>query len=120
MSTIDVSSVAMWIDENMLDKTAWTEAERPEIAVTQSIRNLNRWYPGVALTDEIVAYQSIWELQGLDPVLKYQKQGVKTLRENRDEINYGERDKVSPEVKELLGAPQDKSDYIPLSGGELL
>ncbi len=120
MSTIDVSSVAMWIDENMLDKTAWTEAERPDIAVTQSIRNLNRWYPGVELTDEIVAYQSIWELQGLDPALKFQKQGVKSIRERGDEINYGDRDKVSPEVKELLGAPQDKSEYVPLFGGELL
>lgn len=118
MSTVE--SVDAWIRTNILDSAVWDDSSKQEIAVTQAVRKVQRWYPKSDLTDELVAYQAIWELQGLDPVLKYQKQGVKSLRDRGEEISYSERDNIAPEVKELLGEPLGRLDDIPLFGGELL
>lgn len=115
-----VESVDVWIQANILDSSVWDDSPKQSLAVTQAIRNLQRWYPEAEVTDELTAYQAIWELQGLDPVLKYQKQGVKSLRERGEGVDYLERDNIAPEVKELLREPLGRSDNIPLFGGELL
>ncbi|RKD20966.1 hypothetical protein BEP19_14870 [Ammoniphilus oxalaticus] len=109
-TTIDVSSVDQWVNENVLEKDAWTDADRPDIAVKQATRNLQRWYPETELSIEVVAYQAIWELQGIDPALKYQKHNVKTVTDNGESISYkdGERPVVAPFVRELLGPTADE------------
>jgi len=119
---ITVDSVNSWIQANVLDSKAWDESSKQQVAVTQAIRNLERWYPEVELNDELVAYQAIWELQGLDPVVKYQKQGIKHISEDGDRIEYDKRDKVSPEVREILGTPsfELEEETILLEGGMLL
>jgi hypothetical protein len=103
MPTLD--TVDSWILDNMLDSEIWEKSQKQDLAVIQASRNLTRWYPETVLTDEMVAYQVIWELQGLDPVLKYQKQGIKAISEGSDRIDYVTRDKVAPEVREILGNP---------------
>lgn len=101
-----LQEVGDWISANVLDASAWVNAAAKQaLAVTQAERNLVRWYPAVTLTYEHVALQAIWELQGLDPALKFQKQGVKSVTDNGEGITYGVRDVVAPDVRQLLGAP---------------
>lgn len=113
-----VATVGAWIQANVLDSSAWDTATKKEVAVTQAIRNLLRWYPDTELTDELVAYQSIWEIQGTDPALKFQKHGVKSVGDKGESIAYGERDKVAPEVREILGDPYEAGGF--LNGGCLV
>lgn len=103
MPTID--TVGAWILDNILDTAAWESSDKQEIALNQASRNLMRWYPDVELSDELLSYQVIWELQGLDPVLKYGKQGIKAISEGSDRIDYLTRDKVAPDVRDILGSP---------------
>ncbi|WP_020615745.1 hypothetical protein [Paenibacillus daejeonensis] len=102
---MDPVVVGAWIDANVLDSEAWDRAKKPAVAVTQAERNLARWYPDVELTVDIVAYQTIWELQGIDPALKYQKHGIKTVTDNGETVTYkdGERPVVAPDVRAVLG-----------------
>ncbi|MBO1515050.1 hypothetical protein [Metabacillus bambusae] len=118
-----IETIDLWIQSNVLDTKAWDESTKQSIAVTQASRNINRWYPDIELTDEIVSYQVIWELQALDPVLKYQKQGLKHISESGERIEYNIRDVVAPEVREILGSPlfeQDEEVAFVLEGGTLL
>ncbi len=118
-----LETVDAWIRGNVLDRKAWDASAEKEIAITQSTRNLVRWYPESELTDELVAYQAIWELQGMDPALKFQKQGVRSVSEGSDRIDYLSRDKVAPDVRDLLGPPAfeliEEAPVI-LEGGRLL
>ncbi|WP_370221999.1 hypothetical protein [Cytobacillus sp.] len=118
-----LETVDLWILGNILDRKDWVSSEEKEIAVTQATRNLQRWYPGVLITDELLAYQAIWELQGIDPALKFQKQGVKSVSEGEDRIDYLDRDKVAPDVREILGPPAfeliEEAPVI-LEGGRLV
>jgi hypothetical protein len=116
MPTFD--EVYSWISQNVLDTDVWDKSTKQDLAVKQAKRNLSRWYPTAVLTTEVVAYQAIWELQGLDPVLKYQKHGIRAISEGEDRIDYLSRDRVAPEVRELLGAPAD--EIVTLEGGYLL
>jgi hypothetical protein len=100
-----LEEVESWIQSNVLDRKAWEDSTEKAIAVIQASRNLTRWYPDQELTDEVVAYQAMWEVQGLDPVLKYGKQGIKSVSEGLDRIDYLNRDKVAPDVREILGMP---------------
>lgn len=104
--------VGAWIADNLLDSDPWirTSEQKQAVAVTQAKRNLSRWYPDVELTDEIVAYQAIWELYGVDPVLKYQRHAVKSLGDNGESISYKDDDRpvVAPDVRELLGPTADE------------
>lgn len=97
--------VNAWIAINVLDSEAWDKAKKPAVAVTQAERNLARWYPAVVLTLPMVAIQAIWELQGIDPALKYQKHNVKTVTDNGESVSYkdGERPAVAPDVRDMLG-----------------
>lgn len=118
-----IISVDEWIRNNVLDKQVWEiNTEQIDVAFTQATRNLTRWYPSVELTDELVSYQSIWELQALDPVLKYQKHGVRAISEGNDRIDYLTRDKVAPDVRDILGAPsyETSEETVILEGGMLL
>lgn len=121
-----LETVGSWITSNLLESDIWTDFNRKEVAITQTLRHLTTWYPGVELTDEIVAYQVIWEIKGLDPVLKYSGQGVKSLTDNEERVDYGDylRDKVAPQVHTLLGFPLDESplpvEEVKLYGGQLL
>lgn len=120
---ITVDSVNTWIQSNILDSKAWDESTKQSIAVTQASRNLTRWYPDIEQTGEIVSYQVIWELQALDPVLKYQKHGLKHISESGDRIEYNTRDVVAPDVREILGDPSfelDEEISFVLEGGSLL
>lgn len=102
--SITASDVNTWIATNVLDTTAWDKnAGKQAVGVTQATRNLERWYPDTKLTTEVVAHQAIWELQGLDPALKFQKQGVKQVGDRGEMIQYGTRAKIAPEVVEILG-----------------
>lgn len=109
---MDRQTVNDWIADNLLDTDAWDRATEPKqnVAVKQAERNLVRWYPGVTMTDEIVAYQSVWELQGIDPALKYQKHNVKSVADNGESVSYkdGARDVVAPDVRALLGPTADE------------
>ncbi|MUG45522.1 hypothetical protein [Paenibacillus woosongensis] len=109
---MDRQEVADWIAANMLDTEAWDRGteQRQTVAIKQAERNLARWYPDVVLTAEIVAYQTVWELQGIDPALKYQKHNVKTVSDNGESISYkdGERSLVAPDVRALLGSTADE------------
>ncbi|MDW0113767.1 hypothetical protein QT711_11265 [Sporosarcina saromensis] len=122
-----VLEIDAWIAANVLDSEAWDKAEKKDLAVVQATRNLSRWYPKVELTDEHIAYQAIWELQGLDPALKYQKQGVKAVTDNGERIDYVSRSKVAPDVRDLLGVPlfeieekETEEESPPQFGGALL
>lgn len=118
-----LETVDLWIQDNVLDRKAWNDSVEKPIALNQANRNLIRWFPDAILTDEIVAYQAIWELQGMDPALKFQKQGVKSVSEGEDRIDYLERDKVAPDVREILGAPAFElveDEPVILEGGRLL
>lgn len=104
--------VGSWIADNLLDSDPWDRAseQKQAVAVTQAARNLSRWYPDAELTTEIVAYQAIWELYGVDPVLKYQRHAVKSLGDSGESITYKDKDErpiVAPEVSRLLGPTAD-------------
>jgi hypothetical protein len=121
MPTFD--SVDFWIQDNLLDTSTWDAFEKKETAFIQANRNLTRWYPESELSDELLAYQCVWEVQGLDPVLKYQKQGIKAISEGSDRIDYSSRDKVAPEVREILGPPSyetAETETVILESGRLL
>jgi hypothetical protein len=115
-----LESVDPWIKANVLDSKAWDDSNKKELAVTQATRNLERWYLEVELTDEVISYQAIWEIQGMDPALKFQKQGVRSVSEGEDRIDYLTRDKVAPEVREILGVPSYEFAGVYLEGGCLL
>jgi len=104
--------VGNWIAANLLDTDAWDRAEeaKQSVAVVQAERNLSRWYPDTELVVAVVAYQVVWELQGIDPALKYLKHNVKTVKDGEESVTYkdGERPVVSPDVRELLGATVDE------------
>lgn len=117
MATLE--SVNAWIQANVLESEVWDKSQKQELAVIQATRNLKRWYPNETLTDEIVAYQAIWEIQGVDPALKFQKQGVSSVSGDGERIDYSFRDKVAPEVREILGGESDASN-VRLEGGMLL
>ncbi|MGY6765691.1 hypothetical protein ACW73O_11710 [Faecalibacterium prausnitzii] len=121
MPTVD--EINTWIQANILDSQVWDKSEKKEVAIVQAERNLKRWFPEVELTTEIISYQVVWELQGLDPAVKYQKQGVKMLEDGGERIDYGDRtrDVVSPEVREILGTPLfEQEETVILEGGMLL
>jgi hypothetical protein len=115
-----LESVDAWIQANILDSKVWDNSKKQELAVTQATRNLYRWYPEVDLTAEVVAHQAIWEIEGTDPALKFQKHGVKSVSEGEDRIDYLTRDKVAPEVREILGVPSYELTEVFLEGGSLL
>lgn len=119
-----MQSVEDWILANVLESQVWIDFVQKNIAVVQASRNLIRWYPEVELTDEVVAFQAIWEIQGLDPALKYQKQGVKAVTDNGERIDYLSRAKVSPDVRDLLGPPfyelEEEIEIPDQYGGALL
>jgi N-acetyl-anhydromuramyl-L-alanine amidase AmpD len=115
-----LESVGVWIQANILDSKAWDNSNKQGLAITQATRNLERWYPEMELTDEVVSYQAIWEIQGTDPALKFQNQGVKSVSEGSDRIDYHTRDKVAPEVREILGVPSYELTEVFLEGGSLL
>jgi hypothetical protein len=108
-----IQEVGDWIAGNLLDSEAWDKAtdQKRAVAIAQSERNLSRWYPDKdAFSVEIVAYQAVWELQGIDPALKYQKHNVKTVTDTGESVTYkdGERPAVAPDVRELLGPTADE------------
>jgi hypothetical protein len=113
-----IEEVSDYITNNILDSSAWDKAIQPmqEKAVATAERNLSLWYPSTSLTVDVVAGQAIWELQGLDPALKLQKQGVKSVGSDGESITYRSRDKIAPDVREVLGNPSDER----LQGGVLL
>lgn len=119
-----VETVNMWITLNLLDSEAWIKSDKQPIALIQAIRNLSYWYPETVLTDELVSYQVVWELQGLDPALKYQKQGVKAVSDSGERIDYTVRSKVAPDILDLLGIPayeiQEEEQESPLQYGGFL
>jgi hypothetical protein len=100
-----VIEVSDWIAANVLDTDAWDRSAKQGIAVVQAERNLARWYPTVELIVPLVAYQAIWELQGVDPALRYQKHNVKQVTDGGEQVSFkdGERSLVAPDVRELLG-----------------
>jgi hypothetical protein len=110
---MDRQEVADWIAANMLDTEAWDRAseQRQTVAVVQAERNLTRWYPEISpMAVSIIAFQAVWELQGIDPALKYLKHNVKTITDNGESVSYkdGERPAVAPDVRELLGPTADE------------
>jgi len=109
---MDPQEVEDWISANMLDTDAWDRAteHKRNVAIVQADRNLSQWYPDVSPTVEIVSYQAVWELQGIDPALKYQKHNVKQVTDNGESVSYkdGERPVVAPDVRELLGPTADE------------
>ncbi|WP_431785739.1 hypothetical protein [Paenibacillus lactis] len=110
---MDPQEVGAWISANMLDMDAWDRAteKKQAVAVVQAERNLARWYPDITpMAVSIVAFQTIWELQGIDPALKYQKHNVKTISDNGESVSYkdGERPDVAPDVRALLGPTADE------------
>jgi hypothetical protein len=105
---MDRQEVADWITSNLLDAEAWERAseQKQSVAVIQAERKLSQWYPKInPMAVSIIAFQSVWELQGIDPALKYQKHNVKTVSDNGESISYkdGARPDVAPDVRELLG-----------------
>lgn len=110
---MDPQEVGAWISANMLDTDAWDRAteKKQSVAVVQAERNLARWYPDITpMAVSIVAFQTVWELQGIDPALKYQKHNVKTVSDNGESISYkdGVRPDVAPDVRALLGPTADE------------
>lgn len=100
-----LQEVGTWIAANVLDSDAWDRSNKQAVAITQAERNLARWYPATELTVSLVAYQAIWELQGIDPALKYQKHGVKSVTDGGEQVSFkdGIRDLVAPDVRQILG-----------------
>jgi hypothetical protein len=126
---VNISDVFAFIELNVLDKSSWEKAAEVQVtAIKQATIHLERWYPIVELNAEIVAYQSIWEVEGADPALKYQKQGVKYVSDGGERIDYEKRDRVAPDVREILGPPafevieelDESEEPVELFGGELL
>lgn len=126
---VNISDVFAFIELNVLDKSAWEKASDVQVtAIKQATIHLERWYPLTELTDDVVAYQSIWEVEGADPALKYQKQGVKYVSDGGERIDYEKRDRVAPDVREILGPPafeviaelEEEDEPVELYGGELL
>jgi hypothetical protein len=121
-----VTEVSDWIAANVLDTDAWDRSPKQAIAVVQAERNLARWYPTTELLVPLVAYQAIWELQGVDPALKYQKHNVKSVTDAGEQVSFkdGMRDLVAPDVRELLGATAEETESASTSavqyGGCLL
>ena len=121
-----LESIDQWIKENLLEAAVWVSFENQSVAFVQTVRHLTTWYPDAELTVPAVAYQAIWEIKGLDPVLKYSGQGVRSLTDNEERVDYGDyiRPKVAPEVHNLLGPPIDeRTDVVEpplLFGGALL
>lgn len=121
-----LESIDQWIKENLLEAAVWVSFENQSVAFIQTVRHLTIWYPDAELTVPVVAYQAIWEIKGLDPVLKYSGQGVRSLTDNEERVDYGDyiRPKVAPEVHNLLGPPIDeRTDAVEpplLFGGTLL
>jgi hypothetical protein len=118
-------TVDEWIQENSLEAKVWNDSSQQQIAYNQAIRNLQRWYPEeTEFSDEVTAYQVIWEIQGMDPALKYQKQGVKYVSDTGERIDYLDRSRVAPDVREILGLPlfelEEEVSGVELYGGELL
>jgi hypothetical protein len=118
-------SVDAWIQDNSLEAKVWNDSTQQQIAYNQALRNLQRWYPEkIEFTDEVVAYQVIWEIQGMDPALKYQKQGVKYVSDTGERIDYETRSRVAPDVREILGPPlfelEEEVAGVELYGGELI
>ncbi|GBG09508.1 hypothetical protein PAT3040_04158 [Paenibacillus agaridevorans] len=109
---MDRQTVNDWIVDNMLDSEAWLRAgeQKQSVAVKQAERKLALWYPEYELVVAVVTYQALWELQGVDPALKYQKHNVKTVTDNGESVSYkdGERDVVAPDVRALLGPTADE------------
>lgn len=121
--------VADWIAANMLDTEAWDRAseQKQAVAVVQAERNLALWYPNILpMAVSIVAFQAVWELQGIDPALKYQKQGVKSVTDEGEQVNFRDvpRDVVAPDVRMLLGPTADEianeESVQPQYGGALI
>ena len=121
-----VQEVGDWIAGNLLDSEAWDKAtdQKRAVAVTQAVRNLSRWYPDTnVFSVEIVALQAVWELQGLDPALKYQKHGVKTVNDGGESVTYKddvERPALSPVVREILGPTAEELASQQQFGGVLI
>ncbi|HHY74037.1 MAG TPA: hypothetical protein GX497_12625 [Bacillus bacterium] len=118
--------VEEWIQANVLDTTEWDKSHRKEVAIIQAERNLIRWYQDVELTVEHIALQSIWEVEGLNSALKFQKHGVKSVSDGGERVDYGDkiRDAVAPEVRQILGTPlhekEESEPTVILEGGMLL
>ncbi|WP_127580845.1 hypothetical protein [Paenibacillus koleovorans] len=104
--------VDSWIAANLLDTDAWDQVseQKQTVAVVQAERNLARWYPAAELVVALVSYQAVWELQGNDPTLKYQKHNVKSVSDNGESISYkdGQRDVVAPDVRQILGSTAEE------------
>lgn len=121
-----LESIDQWIKENLLEADVWVAFENKPVAFIQTVRHLNAWYPDADLTVPVIAYQALWEIKGLDPVLKYSGQGVRSLTDNQERVDYGDyvRQKISPEVLDLLGPPIDEkteASIVPqLFGGRLI
>lgn len=131
MNVLDRQEVADWIVTNLLDTEAWERAseKKQSVAVIQAERKLSQWYPKInPMAVSIIAFQSVWELQGLDPALKYQKHNVKTVSDNGESISYkdGVRPEVAPEVRDLLGPTANELSELeaqatqPQYGGALI
>jgi hypothetical protein len=122
--SVNISDVFAFIELNVLDKSAWEKSSDVQVtAIKQATIHLERWYPDTELNAEIVGYQSIWEVEGADPALKYQKQGVKYVSDGGERIDYEKRDRVAPDVREILGAPSfeiEDEATVELYGGELV
>jgi hypothetical protein len=122
--------VGNWIAANMLDTDAWDRAAetKQSVAVVQAERNLTRWYPDATLSVDVVSYQTVWELQGIDPALRYQKHNVKSVTDEGEQVSFkdGERDVVAPDVRAMLGptanelAEFDAESSQPQYGGVLI
>lgn len=106
--------VAEWIAANILDSDPWDRAteQKQTVAIVQAERNLAQWYPEITpMAASIVAFQAIWELYGIDPVLKYQRHAIKSLGDSGESISYKEKEErpvVAPEVRALLGPTADE------------
>lgn len=111
---MDRKEVADWIANNILDSDPWDRAseQKQAVAVAQAERNLARWYPDIIpMAVSIVAFQTVWELYGVDPVLMYQRHAVKSLGDNGETISYKDKEDrsvIAPEVRELLGPTADE------------
>ncbi|MHA6484471.1 hypothetical protein ACX1C1_21475 [Paenibacillus sp. strain BS8-2] len=124
---MDRLTVNDWIVDNMLDSEAWLRAgeQKQSVAVKQAERKLTLWYPEIELVVALVAYQAVWELQGVDPALKYQKHNVKTVQDSGESVTFkdGVRPAVAPDVLVLLGPPAGEHDddaVVPQYGGMLI
>jgi len=104
------TEIGAWIDANLLDSDAWDRSEKQAVAVIQAERNLGRWYPDETLSVDVVSFQTIWELQGVDPALKFQKHNVKAVTDEGEQVSYkdGMRDIVAPDVRDLLGSTAEE------------